>query len=413
MKFTNIEEVFNHYRNSTLEDIEKRSDEIENEVNTNPNADMKTINIEIEGLMKVKENIQDKKSAENNITQLRNFNPITGMEVKTEQKLDTENIFDSSEYRSAFYKQMLGQDLTDIEQRAFNYAMDQQKQERRADAFNSTTNSSAVLPTQTLNEVIKKARQEGGLIAHVRSFNMPTRIRIPIGTPTDKAEWHTEGTLVNSEKVNLAAVEFEGYEILKVFSMSVATRKMSVSAFESYITQELTDCVMETIADSLVNGTGVKQGTGLLTGITWDETNTVDLTGNYTDFTNALAKLKRGYSARAKFAMSNATLYNSVYSLVDGNKRPIFIQDPKNESIGHILGKEVIIDDHIEDGVILLGDFNYMAFNMPAGMMLEVSTESSFRSGLVDYRAMAIADTKPLVDEAFIKITGTTESTQA
>src|SRR5699024_4408242 len=199
------------------------------------------INIEIEGLMKVKENIQDKRSAENNITELRNFNPITGMEVKTEQKLDTENIFDSSEYRSAFYKQMLGQDLTDIEQRAFNYAMDQQKQERRADAFNSTTNSSAVLPTQTLNEVIKKARQEGGLIAHVRSFNMPTRIRIPSGTPTDKAEWHTEGTLVDSEKVNLAAVEFEGYEILKVFSMSVATRKMSVSAFESYITQELTD----------------------------------------------------------------------------------------------------------------------------------------------------------------------------
>ena len=102
--------------------------------------------------------------------------------------------------------------------------------------------------------------------------------------------------------------------------------------------------------------------------------------------------------------MSNATLYNHVYSLVDANKRPIFIADPKNETVGYILGKEVVVDDHIPDGVIILGNFQYMGFNMPEGIMLEVSRESSFRSGLVDYRALAIADCKPLVDEAFIKL---------
>src|SRR5699024_5773206 len=102
--------------------------------------------------------------------------------------------------------------------------------------------------------------------------------------------------------------------------------------------------------------------------------------------------------------MNNAKLYNKVYALVDENKRPIFIADPKNESVGRILGKEVIIDDNIEDDVIVLGDFNYMGYNMPQGLMLEVSRESSFKSGLVDYRAMAIADTKTLVDEAFIKL---------
>src|SRR5699024_11097338 len=103
----------------------------------------------------------------------------------------------------------------------------------------------------------------------------------------------------------------------------------------------------------------------------------------YTNFTSALALLKRGYGAGAKFAMNNATLYNTVYSLVDGNKRPIFIADPKNESVGRILGKEVVIDDNLDDDTIILGDFNYMGFNMPQGLMLEVSRESSFRSGLV------------------------------
>ena len=118
-----------------------------------------------------------------------------------------------------------------------------------------------------------------------------------------------------------------------------------------------------------------------------------------------LGKLKRGYGAGAKFAMSNATLYNHVYSIVDLNERPIFITDPKNEAIGYILGKEVVIDDNMADGDIILGNFEYMGYNMPQGILIEVSRESSFKSGLIDYRALAIADTRPLVEEAFIKLT--------
>jgi len=248
----------------------------------------------------------------------------------------------------------------------------------------------------------------GGLIAHCRNFNIPTNISVPIGTPSSKAQWHVEGQAVESEKVTTASVQFAGYEIIKIFSMSAAVRKMSISAFEAYIIDELTNCVMEAIADALVNGTGSGQGTGILTGITWDASNSftfaVDGTPEYTDFTKMLAMLKRGYGAGAKFAMSNATLYNLVYSLVDGNGRPIFITDPKTEEIGYILGKPVVVDDNIEDDVILLGNFNYMGYNIPQGIMIEVSRESSFKSGLIDYRALAIADTKPLVSEAFVKL---------
>ncbi|RNB38645.1 phage major capsid protein, partial [Staphylococcus aureus] len=104
----------------------------------------------------------------------------------------------------------------------------------------------------------------------------------------------------------------------------VKAQTMSIQAFESYLVQELTQTVVETIDHALVNGTGVDQGQGILTGITWDDTNSVDLTGNYTDLTKALGLLKRGYSAGAKFAMSNATLYNQVYGVMDANERPIF-----------------------------------------------------------------------------------------
>ncbi|EGQ2806769.1 phage major capsid protein [Staphylococcus pseudintermedius] len=400
--FNTVQEAFNHYRNASLEDIETRAGQIRGTIENDPEADITKLNIEIEGLNQAKANIQEKEQEQ---VENRSYNPITGQQFKQNNEIQNNNVFGTEEYRSAFFKKMLGQELSDVEQRSFNHAMDIQKSEHRADEFTSSSNASAVIPEQTLNEVIRRARTQGGLLANVRSFNMPTKIRIPISTPQERAEWHTEGAKVEADKVVTTAVSFEANEIIKIFSISVKAKTMSISAFESYLVEELTNCVVEAIEYALINGTGNNQGQGILTGITWNDENSLELTGKYTEFTKALGMLKRGYAQNAKFAMSNATLYNTVYGVQDGNKRPIFVQDAQRENVGYIFGKPVIIDDNIEDGTILLGDFNYIGYNLPQGIMLESSRESSFRSGLIDYRAMAVADTRVLVDDAFVKLT--------
>lgn len=407
MKFKTVQEAFNHYRNHSIADIEKRAAEIGQLIDTDSNADIAALNIELDGLKEAKANIEQRSGGSGGTP--TGFNPITGIDFNGGQKVPEGDVFASAEYRSAFFKSLLGQKLTDIETKTFNKAMETVQMERRADAFNAISDSAAVLPTTTLNEVISKARTMGGLISSCRNFNIPTKISVPIGTPSTKASWHTEGAAVESEKVTTASVTFSGYEIIKVFSMSAAVRKMSISAFEAYIVDELTNCVMETIADALVNGTGSGQGTGVLSGITWNAGNSFTYSKDdgpgYADFTKMLSMLKRGYGAGAKFAMSNATLYSLVYGLVDTTGRPIFITDPKTEDIGFILGKSVIVDDNIADDTILLGNFNYMGYNIPEGLLIEVSRDSSFKSGLIDYRALAVADTKPLVTEAFVKMT--------
>lgn len=76
------------------------------------------------------------------------------------------DVLNSAEYRSAFFKSLLGQKMTEFEQAAYKRAMGDQ----RADAFASSTNAAAVLPTQTLNEVIKKARTMGGIMGACRAF---------------------------------------------------------------------------------------------------------------------------------------------------------------------------------------------------------------------------------------------------
>ncbi len=416
MKFNNVQDAFNHYRMASLEEIERRAAEIKGTIETDPQADIVALNIEITGLQQAKENAKQKKEQpdqqepQGKPEQRGVFNPITGMSFGTQASYEstTGDVFASQEYRSAFFKSLLGQQLTPMENAAYKRAM----AEQRAADFSTVTNTAAVLPTATLNEVISKARTMGGLLSVCRGFNMPSKITVPVGTPSSKAAWHTEGAAVDSEKPNIASVSFNGYEILKVFSISAAAQKMSIAAFEAYIVDELTNCVMACIADALVNGTGTNQGTGILDGITWDATNSLTFSKTagltYADVTKTVALLKRGYAAGAAWAMNNATLFNLFYGLVDGNKRPIFINDPKEESIGKVLGFPVVVDDNLTDEVILFGNFQYMGYNIAEGIAVEVSRESSFKSGLIDYRAMAIADCKPIASEAFVKLTRAT-----
>ena len=402
MNFKTIAEAFNYYRNYSIEDMEKRAQEIKGTIETDPNVDIKSLNIELTGLAQAKENAQEKEAGTD--TEARSFTPITGATFKDGASAEavTGDVYASKEYRSAFYKSLMGKELNQAEKNAMNRAMELEK---RNDAYTTSGNTPVIIPTATLNEVVKKARTMGGLIAEVRAFNVPSKISVPVATPASKAVWNTEGADVATEQPTIAQVTFDANEIIKVFSISAKVKTMSIDAFEAYLTEELTNCVMACLADGIVNGTGSGQGTGIET-ITWNEgTNLVTTTAlTFDNITTVISKLKRGYSKGAKFAMNNATLYNKIYGLMDGNKRPVFVQNAQDDSVGKILGFEVVVDDNIKDNEIFFGNFKYYGYNLPNGIAVESSTQSSFKSGKVDYRGMAVADCKPIVDEAFIKL---------
>ncbi len=405
MKFNTVAEAFNYYRTQSVDAMQKRAAEIGREIDTNADADVEALNTELKGIKEARDNAEARSDAKKTLSLFE-----SGDMTPQKRAFDADTIYDTEEYRSAFFKTMLNRKLTDAEQRAFSFGME--VAERRNDAYNTASNSAAVLPTQTLNEVIKKARTMGGLLAECRAFNMPTKISIPIGTPSTKAAWHTEAAAVDSENVTVAAVDFDGYEIMKVFSFDEKVRKMGVSAFEAYLVEELRACVLETISDAIVNGTGSSQGSGLET-ITWTKSgatqNAVEIAANgsftYAKVVEFVGLLKRGYAAGAKMAMNNKTLYSVFYSILDTTNRPIFIADPKDEAIGKVLGFPVVIDDNIADNEVYLGNFGkYFGYNLPEGITVESSRESSFKKGVIDYRAIAIADCKPLVAEAFVKL---------
>ena len=329
---------------------------------------------------------------------MSNFNPITAGLEKGNVNTDTHN---TPEYRSAFYKRLLGKELTDGENRAFEAA----QAEKRTDAFNTLSNSAAVIPTTTLNEVVKQARGVNGLFNEVRLFSVPNNLSVPVGTPTNAAAWHTEGAAVDRTNVTTAAVTFTGRELIKVLSLSAAVKRMDTAAFERYLTDELKSSIADAIGAAIVNGTGSGQPSGILSGVTWNTKNSVSTTALTADNLLALvALLPAGYAGGAKFAMSTATLFGSVYPLKDSDGR-YFFTDPESGGVRRLFGFEIVLDDNIPAGTVLFGNFRYYGVNIPQGVAIEVSRESGFTSGLIDYRALCIADGKPIVPGAFAKLT--------
>lgn len=389
MDFKNSAESYNFYKNTPVEVMESRCAAIAADIKANADADLASYKIELEGIEAAKEE--------------RASVPAI---IMPEHSMTASNADDdpaaSVTYRSAFFKTLQGKTLDSAERAAFDKV-----NEQRAASFSTLSSSAAVIPTTTLNEVISKARKTGGIIAVSRAFNMPSNIAIPVATP-GTASWHTEGATVDGEKADPAKVTFGANEIMRILSISAAVESMSISAFESYLVDELTSSVMATVAQAMVSGSGTGEGTGIVSGITWNDANSVTVaksaTLKYADITKAIGLLKRGYSNNAKFAMNNATLYGSVYGLTDDNGRPIFVADATESGKGRILGFEVVVDDFMSDGDIIFGNFDYNGYNMPSGIALDVSRDSSFNKGLVDFRTLAIADCKPIVDEAFVKI---------
>ena len=212
--FKTIAEAFNHYKNYSLDQLEKRAAEIKELIERDANVDINALNIELSGIKEAKDNLAEKQTE----TRSAAVNLITGQSQGAKPTFDAETVFDTTEYRNAFLKSLMGQKLSETEQNAYSVAM--KEAEKRNDDYNTSSNAAAVLPTTMLNQIVKKARTMGGLMAECRAFSVPTKIAIPVGTPGNKASWHTEGAAVETEKAVVTNVTFDGYEIIKIFSIS-------------------------------------------------------------------------------------------------------------------------------------------------------------------------------------------------
>lgn len=228
-----------------------------------------------------------------------------------------EDVYDTHEYRSAFMEYVCRGTAIPEQYRAAETTM--------------TTDTTAVIPTTLMNDIIRKMDTYGNIWAKVRKMNIKGGVQIPILDLKPVATWVGEGA---SEDQKLAANQkivfsYHGLECKIAQSLLVAT--VTLDAFERLFVELAMEAMIKAIEASIIAGDGVDQ----FLGITKDpriitdlaDTNVIELTEEELQDWSAWHKkvkaaIKKSYR-NGSFIMAQSSFDGYIDGMVDQNGQPV------------------------------------------------------------------------------------------
>lgn len=372
-------------------EIRKRKAELRNSLNTLSGEELDKAIEEVDALTTEETDINQRMADAEDVEKRGKafITPAKQQELESEERQFTpENVVDAPEYRTAFLKTLQGKKtLTDVEKRALTTAV---------------SSVGAVIPTVTMNKIVEKLEQQGVIYPLIFSFAIPSNVKIPVEGETEDFSWVDEGADGKNSDDTIGSVSLTALELIKNIEITAHVEAMSIDAFEGFVVALLARKARKAIDYAIINGNGEKQGLGIVTALEKSKkiTNTADTEWSYDDIIDLKRSLKSGYRQNAKFVMSSTTL-GMVEKIKDKNGRPIF-KDETDNGTQKLSGKPVIEYDNVPDGMIIFGDFEYYYFNFVKAFEIAKDTSVGFKSGKTCYRAMALCDGKPALEEAFV-----------
>lgn len=367
-----------------LKEINERKLEIRSILKSDKDVNLSEMEAELSKLDDEVKAIEKRSEIANSIQ----ANSIEVREVKTPVKVEftAENVLASKEYRSAYFKDLMGKKLTDVEQRAMTTA---------------SNSVGAVIPTTTINKIVEKLEQAGVILPLVTTLNIPSNVKIPVEDTINNVSWVAEGGS-NDTNDKITYVELKANQLIKTFEITALVEEMSVDAFEDFVIAQLIRKVKVAIDNGIINGTGSNnQPHGILACVTPIETaGTTAYT--YDDLMTILAELKSGYKQNATFVMSTKTLYNEVAKIKDDENNPIFKLETDGRFEGKLCGYPVVTYDNLADGTVIFGDFEYYYFNLVKDFEIDKDDSIGFKTGNRCFRVLGIADGNVALEEAFV-----------
>lgn len=315
-------------------------------------------------------------------------------EGKENKKMNEErNILASAEYRSAFLKQLQGKKLDEKEERAMTSAIE---------------SVGAAIPTVTQDLVMEKLEQEAPLLQEIELMRVNGNVTFAVEADATEANVHEEGATITEDGDVLIPVTLTSYEITKYITISKTVAKMSVDAFEKWLSNMLAKRIARKITKLIISGTGTDQPTGVEKANTWNDKNSITIGAsasvtekNVTDLT---ALLPGAYDSNAKWLMSKKTLLQDFRPLQDKSKNNIFV---KENGKYYVEGYEVLLDDSVTLHEAYLGDLKMYAGNLSEDVTID--TDKKLSTNSFEYLGCAMFDGKPAVGEAFVKMIKATE----
>ena len=291
-----------------------------------------------------------------------------------EGKTMEENRFavDSPEYRVAFLKNLQGKELTEEERTAVSAA-------------------AAVIPTQTMNEIIHKL-ENNPLIAAVDVSNIPGYVTFPYESACQEASWLDMGVGSTDSTDAIGYFTLGAYKLIKTVEIEADVDAMSIDAFEAYLVSRLVNKIEKAVDAGIINGSGTTQCTGILTAKSEEDLTFTRGGLTWAQLCAIMGKLKGEYHNGAKFVMNPEFFFTKVIGMVDSSKNRVVVLDPQGAVKYNVMGYPAILDANITSEDILFGDLKAYKFNFAKAVEVRKSAEAEFRKGSQVYRAMTLAD---------------------
>ena len=376
-----------------LEKIEARLDELEKELNSEEmeektEEELDQIEEEVRTLQTEKKTILNaatkRASIEKAIAEGRSGVDITNTLLNGGKTEMQERTFDaaSKEFRSAWAKSLMGQEMTEIETRAYAQA-------------------GAAIPTVVAEQFFEKMKKLAPMLDEITLLRVAGNVKFFAEGVRNTASKHVENEEMASAADTMVSVSLGGFEFMKVISISKSAKAMSVEAFETWIVDMLAGDIARAIDNYIIN-----DATNGIAAIAFDATNQITATAAYTynNIMDLIALLPAAYDAEAKFLVNKKVLWSDIRGIVDSNKRPIF--DPESKTL---CGYPIIEDDNVASATkdLYLGRWKDVVGNLSEDVTVESNVNSGFTSGAIDYRGFAVFDSKPSKTDGIVRLTKT------
>lgn len=303
-----------------------------------------------------------------------------------------DNITATKEYRSAFFKRLLGKPLTEIEERAYTSA-DQ--------------SAYAVIPVETANMIFEKMKKVAPMLSQITLLRVAGNVKFAIEGTRNVAAIHTENEAITPATDTLTYVTLAGYEYAKVIRISKTVATMAIDAFETWLVNMLAEDIARAIEDDIINGTDSNEPKGVEKANTWTTGTLISVAASALDFDDIMdliALLPNGYMSNAKFLCNSRMFYGRLAKIKDAEGSPIYVRDMESGVGFRIMGFPVILSDYVANNTAYFGDFSKVIGNLSQDIMVESSTQSGFLANAIDFRGTAIFDCDIAVPEAFRKL---------
>jgi len=344
---------------------------------------VESLGVEKNGLLERKSELETLEARKQTALDIQSGKVIpTVIEIRKEIKEMEERTFapETMEYRDAYMKNLMGKPL-DAEERA---------------AITATV----AIPTQTMNSIIEKLEQTSILYPFVTKSNIPGNLSLPRENVKNDASWVAMGTASTDSADTFDAVSLAAYKLIKTIEVGADVSIMSVPAFEAFLVNALVKKMSKAVDNAILNGVGNTQPTGLALAGQITNTGTFTKAGMlFSDLVGVIADLPSSeYRRNAKFVMPSALYFGDVITALATEGIGVDMQNPLAYKI---LGYDVILDDYMTADSMIFGDLSYYHFNWAKDITIESDASVAFRTGSTVFRAMALADGKPTLPDAF------------